>query len=126
MARVLVVDDEADIVELVTMILERDGHKCVAADCGRKALEVAGWCEPHVVILDIGLPDITGYDVARALRALPGGNDIYIAALTGWGKEEDRRLAREAGIDRHLVKPTTAAMIREVLIDATLWRMNQR
>jgi CheY-like chemotaxis protein len=120
MARVLVVDDEADIVALLTMILTRDGHECTPAATGQKALEAAAWCEPHVVLLDIGLPDMTGYEVARRLRARPGGSDIYIAALTGWGREEDRRLAHEAGIDRVLIKPATAAMIREVLAEATL------
>jgi DNA-binding response OmpR family regulator len=123
MARVLVVDDDADIVELVSLVLMRDGHVVERASTGYQAIELAERCEPDVVLLDIGLPDITGYDVARALRASPRGSTMYIAALTGWGKVEDRARSDEAGFDRHLVKPATHAMIREVLVEAALHRI---
>jgi CheY-like chemotaxis protein len=123
MARVLVVDDDADIVELVSLILRRDGHVVERASTGHQALEVAARSEPEVVLLDIGLPDITGYEVARALRASARGPDMFIAALTGWGKAEDRARSAEAGFDRHLTKPATHAMIREVIVEAALRRL---
>ena len=117
MTRVLVVDDQPDVVELLCVLLQRSGHECVTAGSGSQALALAATFEPEVVLLDIGLPDMSGYAVARALRALHGGA-LYIAAITGYGADEDRRLSREAGFDRHLLKPVKGAAITELLAEA--------
>ncbi len=103
--RILVVDDNRDATESLTMLLELTGHETRSAFDGRSALEVAESFQPDVVLLDIGLPGLNGYDVARRIRAQPSGRRAVLVALTGWGQEEDRRLSREAGFDAHLVKP---------------------
>jgi CheY-like chemotaxis protein len=75
-----------------------------AAD-GAEALELASSCRPDVMLLDIGMPKLDGYEVARRVREQPWGNGTVLIALTGWGQEEDRRRSREVGFDSHLVKP---------------------
>lgn len=104
--RILVVDDNIDAANSLAMLLELDGHATRVAHCGTDALTAVREFEPHVALLDIGLPDISGYEVARQVRAM---NDLpsmpRLIALTGWGSEEDRRRAAEAGFDAHLVKP---------------------
>ncbi len=112
--RILLVDDEADIVELFSMVLERRGHSCAIASTGHHALELVESFRPHLLLLDIGLPDIDGYQVARQVRA-SRGNTIFIAAVTGWGKREDREKAFAAGIDTHLTKPVNEGALLEVL-----------
>jgi CheY-like chemotaxis protein len=119
-ARILVVDDQPDVVELLCLQLERAGHTCIAAASGSEALALAAEHRPEVILLDIGLPDMSGYEVARALRARADGNSFYLAALTGYGTAEDRRRAFAAGFDRHLLKPAKSSEIAELLIDAGL------
>jgi PAS domain S-box-containing protein len=103
--RVLVVDDNRDAASSLADLLELQGHEvCVAFD-GSEALVMARQQRPQVVLLDIGLPGIDGYEVARRMRDVPGLRDAVLVALTGYGHEEDRRRSREAGFDRHLVKP---------------------
>ncbi|HSV81978.1 MAG TPA: response regulator, partial [Ramlibacter sp.] len=82
---------------------------------GREALTVAPAFAPHVVFLDIGLPDVSGYDVARRLRDMPALKDALLVALTGWGTQEDRQRTREAGFDRHLTKPAELSAVEELL-----------
>jgi CheY-like chemotaxis protein len=108
--RVLVVDDYADVVDATCMLFTRLGHQCRPATSGRCALDEAAAFHPDVVLLDIGLPDLSGYEVARALRQLCG-RDLYIAALTGWGQPEDRARAIGAGFDQHILKPATARVL---------------
>ena len=121
--RVIVVDDQPDIAELICVHLAHLGHVCESALTGQHALDLAACFEPHVVLLDLGLPDISGYAVARALRARPNGSRLYIAAITGWGREEDFRRTVEAGFDNHVVKPATLGVIRELVQDAALKRL---
>jgi CheY-like chemotaxis protein len=113
--RILVVDDNADAAVSLSTLLELEGHESIAVHDGTAALEAAEKHQPHVVLLDIGLPQMSGHEVCRRLRALPGGNEIFVVALTGWGQEEDRRKSREAGFDAHLVKPVHYAALASVL-----------
>jgi len=104
-SRVLVVDDYPDSAEAASLLLTLHGHECRTATTGQEALEKAAEFDPDVVILDIGLPDITGYEVARTLRARAGTRSLYLAAVTGWGQPEDRAKAFAAGFDHHVTKP---------------------
>jgi len=106
--RVLLVDDNADAAHMLAMFLEMAGHE-VAIEYGpHDALARAQAMAAHVCILDIGLPDMDGYELARRLRQLPGTSGAMLVALTGYGREEDRRKALQAGFDHHLVKPVSA------------------
>jgi PAS domain S-box-containing protein len=116
---VLVVDDNRDAATSLSMLLELSGHAVRTAYDGTQALELAAQQHPDIVLLDIGLPGITGYEVCRRLRQQPGGVDMVIIALTGWGQDADRRKSAEAGFDGHLVKPvdfvTLVDMARRLL-----------
>ena len=116
--RVLLVDDQPDIAEMLELVLMLDGHQCLAAETGHEALDLAASFDPDVVILDIGLPDLSGYDVARELRKRPGPRP-YLVALTGWGQPIDLARAYEAGFDQHLLKPQSAASLRGLMQNAT-------
>jgi CheY-like chemotaxis protein len=82
---------------------------------GRQALELAETFRPHALLLDIGLPDFNGYELARKIRAAPWGRDAVLIAVTGWGQEEDRRLALEAGCNHHLTKPIAPETVESLL-----------
>jgi two-component system, chemotaxis family, CheB/CheR fusion protein len=112
---VLVVDDEPDSAVTLAMLLQLRGHRADVAHDGPEALKQAEALEPEVVLLDLGLPGMDGYEVCRRLRELPGGRSMFIVALTGWGQEEDRRRTREAGFDLHLVKPVDPEELLRVL-----------
>jgi CheY-like chemotaxis protein len=104
-SRVLVVDDYPDSAEAASLLLTLHGYECRTATTGQEALDQAAEFDPDIVILDIGLPDITGYEVARTLRARAGPRSLYLAAVTGWGQPEDRAKAFAAGFDYHITKP---------------------
>ena len=103
--RLLIVDDNRDALDSLATLMEMSGHEVHMATDGEAALAIAERCRPDVVLLDLGLPKIDGYEVARRLRAAPWGRETMIIALTGWGQDEDRRRTRECGFDSHLVKP---------------------
>lgn len=114
--RILVVDDNIDAANSLAMLLELDGHATRVAHCGNDALRAVREFAPHVALLDIGLPDISGYEVARKVRAMTDLPSMpRLIALTGWGSEEDRRQAAEAGFDAHLVKPVDPAGLGSLL-----------
>jgi CheY-like chemotaxis protein len=115
--RVLVVDDYADAAEATCMLFTQLGYDCRQATTGTRALEEAETFHPDVVLLDIGLPDLSGYEVARALRQR-FGRTLYLAALTGWGQPEDRARAIGAGFDQHILKPATAIILRDLIVAA--------
>jgi len=102
---VLIVDDNRDAASSLALLLELDGHRTIVAHDGPAALEAAEAHRPDVVLLDIGLPGMSGYEVGRRIRHQPWGRTLTIIALTGWGQAEDRRRSHEAGFDAHLVKP---------------------
>ena len=101
--RMLVVDDNGDAALSIAMLLKIMGNCVRTAHDGRDAVTVA--CEfcPRVVLLDIGLPKMNGYDVARCIGREPWGKDIVLIAVTGWGQEDDKRKSEEAGFDRHMI-----------------------
>jgi CheY-like chemotaxis protein/two-component sensor histidine kinase len=103
--RILLADDNRDALDSLATLLQCDGHEVHTAGDGAEALEVAEQCRPDVVLLDIGMPKLDGYEVARRIRAEPWGKAAVLIALTGWGQDEDRRRSREVGFDSHLVKP---------------------
>jgi Signal transduction histidine kinase len=112
---VLVVDDNADAAESLGVLLDIEGHAAHVAHSGAEALQVAQSQALDVVFLDIGLPDMTGYEVAKRLRQLPGLDRTLLVALTGWGTQDDRDRTREAGFDRHLTKPAELPAVEELL-----------
>jgi signal transduction histidine kinase/ActR/RegA family two-component response regulator len=120
--RALVVDDLRDAAETMAQLLRLDGHEVLTAFDGRTAVELALSTRPDLVLLDVGLPLLNGYEACRAMRA-GGLTDTVIAALTGYGQPEDRRLSHAAGFDAHLVKPVDAIQVVE-LISARLGRQN--
>ena len=112
--RLLIIDDNQDARDVLALSLELDGHRVFAAGSGREGLAIALVERPTVVIVDIGLPDIDGYEVARRLRqALKG--DVMLVAFSGYGQPEDRRRSREAGFDIHVVKPAAGETILSLL-----------
>lgn len=115
--RVLVVDDNRDAADAMAVLLSIDGHHIATAYDGATALASAASALPEVVLLDIGLPDITGYEVARRLRALDGGERVTIVAISGWGQARDKQLAFESGFDAHLTKPADPSQVRALLND---------
>jgi PAS domain S-box-containing protein len=113
--RVLVVDDNRDAADSCATLLELSGHRVQIAYNGTRALQLGETFLPHIVLLDIGLPDINGYEVARRIRASEWGNHLPLAAVTGWGKEEDRQRAIEAGFDHHLTKPVAPESVESLV-----------
>ena len=113
--RVLIVEDNLDAAEMLEMAVSRLGHVTRVAHDGGTAVSSASDFAPDVVFLDIGLPVMNGYEVARALRGRPEFDHVHIAAVTGWGQDEDRRKARDAGCDSHFTKPLSPDGLRDVL-----------
>jgi PAS domain S-box-containing protein len=113
--RVLVVDDNRDAAETLSALLAIMGHTAPVAADGRQALRMIEGFRPQVVFLDIGMPGMSGYEVAQSVRSDPQFDDVRLVALTGWGGEADRARSREAGFDEHLTKPATVAAIESVL-----------
>ena len=103
--RVLVADDNRDGADSCATLLELSGHKVRTAYDGKQAFEAAEEFRPHVAVLDIGMPELNGYELARKIRAQPWGRTLVLVAITGWGQEEDRQRALAAGFDQHLAKP---------------------
>lgn len=104
-AKILVVDDNRDAATVLGVMLESLGHDVRTVFDGAHAIELASSFEPEIVLLDIGMPGLDGYETASRMRKAPWGADAVLIALTGWGQNEDKRRSRDAGFDRHLVKP---------------------
>jgi CheY-like chemotaxis protein len=116
--RVLVVDDNLDAAEGLAMLLSLKGHQVATAYDGQGAIDRAREFVPDVVLLDIGLPRLDGFEVARRLRQEHAGRPLLLVALTGYGQERDRLRAREAGFDHHLLKPVRLEMLEQLLAPA--------
>jgi len=113
--RVLLADDNRDAADTCASLLELAGHEVRTAYSGRGALELAASFHPHVALLDIGLPDLDGYQLAQRFREAGWGKDAVLIAVTGWGREEDRKRAFAAGFDQHLVKPIAGEALQGLL-----------
>ena len=116
--RILVVDDNSDAAESLALLLQIDGHEVRTAFDGVEALDLAAGFVPEVMLLDIGMPRLDGYEVARRLRKEPWGRNLSLIALTGWGQEQDRRRTAEAGFNAHLIKPVGEAELRRAIAAA--------
>jgi CheY-like chemotaxis protein len=113
--RILVVDDYPDVADSLALLLRLLGHQVLSVYTGPGALAAAATFLPQVIFLDIGLPGMSGYEVARRLREMPEVSSAVLVAVSGWGQEEDRRQAKEAGFDHHFLKPTEASAIEQFL-----------
>lgn len=113
--KVLVVDDSRSAVEILSLFFRMEGLEVETAQLGEEAVNLARDSEPCVVFLDLGLPDMSGYEVAEKVRQMPGGDKFFLVALTGRNEEEDRVKIKEAGFDLHVVKPPAPAILRDVL-----------
>ena len=113
--RILVVDDNEDAAASLAMLLEMMGNVVHTAHDGEQAVAVAAQCQPSVVLCDIGLPLLNGYEVCKRIRQAPWGQGIHMIAVTGWGQDNDRRQSAEAGFDEHLLKPVDPAVRMEML-----------
>jgi CheY-like chemotaxis protein len=112
--RILVVDDNVDAATTVADLLEMYGNEVTLAHDGTSAVDRTREFRPDVVLLDIGLPDINGYEVARRIRKLEGVRQPMLVALTGWGQQADKQLASSAGFDQHWTKPVDSAKLKEL------------
>jgi PAS domain S-box-containing protein len=117
--RVLVVDDNTDSVDSLAMLLRMMGHEVETAGDGSSALQRAEAFRPDVAILDIGLPKMNGYDLAKQIRDRAWSKNVVLVALTGWGQEEHRRRSVASGFNHHLTKPVEFDMLQQILTDAT-------
>jgi CheY-like chemotaxis protein len=113
--KVLIADDNQDAAASLGMLLHVMGHETRLAHDGLEALEAAEVFRPDIVLLDIGMPQLNGYETARRLRARPWAASTVLIALTGWGQEADRRRARDAGFHHHVVKPLDPDVLAEML-----------
>jgi CheY-like chemotaxis protein len=118
--RILVVDDNDDALESVASLLRLAGHEVLTAGSGRQALEKAQSNRPEIILLDIGMPEMDGYEVVRRIRSQPWGQHIFIVALTGWGQKKDKQHAIEAGFNAHLTKPADAESIERLLMEQSM------
>jgi two-component system CheB/CheR fusion protein len=113
--RILIVEDNVDAAESLSMLLEFLGHQVRVETSGASALEALRTTDFQAVLVDIGLPDMDGYEVARQIRMLPGSRTKLLVALTGYGQEEDKHRALSAGFDQHLIKPVDVERLQNLL-----------
>jgi len=113
--RILIVDDNPDSADSLAMLLQITGYEVGTAYDGEQAVEAAGTLRPDVVLLDIGMPKLNGYEACCRIREQPWGQGMFLIALTGWGQEDDRRRTEEAGFNQHMVKPVDPAALMKLL-----------
>ena len=113
--RVLIADDNRDAARVLSLLLRTLGQDVHVAHDGEQAIEKARELKPDVLLLDLGMPVLSGYEAARRIRREPWGKDLVLVAVTGWGQEHDKQRTKAAGFDHHLVKPVTAAILKELL-----------
>ncbi|MEZ6086923.1 MAG: response regulator [Pirellulaceae bacterium] len=118
--RILVVDDNVAAAKLLAIVIRKIGHDVQVANDGRQAVQIGGEFKPDIVIMDIGMPIMDGYEAARAMRREPWGKEIELIALTGWGQDDDRQRTTQAGFNRHLVKPVEPDTIRSILAELSV------
>ena len=123
--RVMVVDDNVDAADSLTLMLQAAGQEARAVYDGATALRLFETFRPHLILLDIGMPQMNGYDVARAIRSAPAGQEPVIAAVSGWGQEADKARASAAGFDRHFTKPIAETALRTLVAEAAEKRLNR-
>jgi len=122
--RILIVDDNVDTARSLKLLLSMGGHEVEIAHDGLATLKVADSFRPDVILLDIGLPRMDGYEVARRLRARPDMQRALLVALTGYGQDDDRRRSQEAGFSAHLVKPVRLEILQALLTNSQASHQN--
>ncbi len=115
--RILVVDDNKDSGTTLSILLRSRGHEVRVAHDGLEAVEVAGEFMPDIILMDVGMPKLNGYDATRRIRQMPWARDAFIVALTGWGQPDDVQRSLDAGCSEHLVKPVDFASLERLLSD---------
>jgi len=118
--RVLIADDNNDAAESLAVLLRLDGHDVAVANDGETALQLFKRTTPDVALLDIGMPHVDGYELARQIRAHSAGSQVLLVAITGWSQEEDVERSREAGFNYHLTKPVEPDAVATLLRSATV------
>jgi len=113
--RLLIADDNVDAADSLAMLLRFEGHDVTVVNNGLQALAAVGRLQPEFALLDIGMPDVNGYELARQLRKLPLPAKLTLIAVTGWGREGDKARAIEAGFDYHFTKPVDPEQLFELL-----------
>ncbi len=113
--RILVVDDNIDSAESLSEVIQMLGHQTLVGHDGLEAIRHAQTFRPQVLLLDIGLPHVSGHEAAKRIRQQPWGKDMLLIALSGWGQQEDRQKSREAGFDHHFVKPVDLDTLMKVV-----------
>lgn len=113
--RILVVDDNLDAAESLAVLMKLAGHDVRMVFDGLEAVKAAETFQPHIVFLDLGLPKLIGSEAARQIRQHPWGKNMILVAVTGWGKDKDRRETREAGFDHHFVKPANLEDLKKII-----------
>jgi CheY-like chemotaxis protein len=113
--RILICDDNMDAAFSIEVLLSLERHETHVCNDGQSCIQKARLWKPQVAFLDIGLPEMSGYAVARAVRALDFGSEVLLVAVTGWGAPEDVRLAKEAGFDLHFTKPADPVALLKVV-----------
>lgn len=117
--RILIADDNVDAVDSMQMMLELLGNEVSVARDGLQAVEAASVFRPDIILMDLGMPRLSGYEATRCIKRQPWGASIVVVALTGWGQESDRQRSREAGCDHHLVKPVALSDLQALLDGAS-------
>ena len=113
--RVLVVDDNRAAAEMMTLVVRMLGNEVRTASDGQEAIELAAEFLPEVILMDLGMPRMNGFEAARTIRKQGWGQTMKLVALTGWGQETDKQRTKEAGFDHHLVKPAEPAELQRIL-----------
>jgi CheY-like chemotaxis protein len=119
LCRILVADDNADAADSLARMLQMMGHEVRTANDGAEAIDVADAFKPDLVLLDIGMPKVNGYEACRKMKEKPWTGSTIFVALTGWGQDEDKRKSREAGFDQHLTKPVDYSTLEKVFVEGT-------
>ena len=117
--RILIADDNIDAAEILSLLLQVSGHDTEIAHNGHAAINMVRTHRPDIAFLDIGMPGMNGYEVAKAIRAMADLADVMLVALTGWGSEQDRKLSKQAGFDRHFIKPVDMKTIEKLLAEVS-------
>jgi len=113
--RIIVVDDHPDAAEAVQLLLMRRGHHVVTANDGKTALKLVDEVNPDLVFVDIGMPNMNGYEVARMIRRFPGRESMRLVSMTGWGQLQDKQRSIDAGFNEHLIKPILPEQLEKLL-----------
>ncbi|MFW5883191.1 MAG: ATP-binding protein, partial [Verrucomicrobiota bacterium] len=124
--RILIADDNVPATKVLAIALNKVGHEIKIAHNGEQALEIGAQFQPQVVLMDIGMPEMNGYEAAKKIRQTDWGSDVFLVALTGWAQEKDRERTRQAGFDEHIVKPPKIADLRKLINEGCALKLDSQ